>query len=263
MLPTIELFGNTYAIYPFMSLIGIFVSGIYLCQSTKKHNKSDNDMIVLLLYSAIGVFIGMHLLYGLTNFDKIIYLFHNLNKLQGFKDFISNIVFIFGGSVFYGGLLGGLLGGFIYLKIQKWDVGFWSDLVAPGIPLFHFFGRIGCFLGGCCFGKECSIGFTYKYSFIPEANGVVRFPIQLVEAGFNLILFFILNNMLKNSKAKNRLLCVYLLSYAPIRFILEFYRGDTLRGIWYGLSTSQWISLLIIIITTIYLIFCKKKATNS
>ena len=262
MIPNLELFGNTYAIYPFLALIGIFVSGIYLCKSTKRHGKSDNDMIVFLLVSTIGVFIGMHILYGLTNINKIIMLFKDLSVIKSFKDFMSALLVIFGGSVFYGGLLGGILAGYIFLKKSKWDINLWSDLAAPGIPLFHFFGRIGCFLGGCCFGQECSIGFTYKYSPIPGANGIVRFPIQLVEAGFNLLLFFILDHLLKHNKAKGRLLCVYLLSYAPMRFIIEFFRGDTIRGIWFGLSTSQWISLLIILFTSIYLFIQSKKAAK-
>jgi phosphatidylglycerol:prolipoprotein diacylglycerol transferase len=65
------------------------------------------------------------------------------------------------------------------------------DIATPAIPLFHFFGRMGCFFAGCCFGIESSFGYTFRYSIIKEANGINRFPVQLLEALVNLLLFFI------------------------------------------------------------------------
>ena len=119
------------------------------------------------------------------------------------------------------------------------------DIVSLNIPLFHFFGRIGCFLGGCCFGIPCKIGCTYTMGPIEQANGIARFPAQLLEALFNLCLFFLLNYLYKKRKMENALLYVYLIIYAAGRFFIEFLRGDEYRGFLFGLSTSQIISILI------------------
>ncbi len=245
MIPTFEFLGKTFAIYPLMALAGIFCAGLYVCRNTRRQGLDVNDMLIFLLISSIGVLLGMHLLYGLTNLPLLLGLLRESDRIASLSDLWNAILTIFGGSVFYGGLLGGIAVGFWYGRKKRLDLALWSDLVAPGIPLFHAFGRVGCFLGGCCYGVVCPIGFQYRYSLLPEANGPVRFPIQLVEAGCNLILFFVLDRLLQKKRCKGRLLCVYLLSYAPLRFLLEFWRGDALRGIWWGLSTSQWISLLV------------------
>lgn len=119
----------------------------------------------------------------------------------------------------------------------------WASLTAPAIPLFHVFGRVGCFLGGCCYGLPSAWGFVYRYSPVAEANGVSRFPVQLVEAAWNLVLFLLLARLQR--RGRDRLLPLYLALYAPARFLLEFLRGDAYRGIFLGLSTSQWISLFL------------------
>lgn len=98
------------------------------------------------------------------------------------------------------GCWGGSLPAALYVRKKGFALPEWADLLAPAIPLFHFFGRIGCFLGGCCYGVPCSFGFTYTHNLIEQANGVSRFPIQLVEAAFNLALFFLLWTLQKKGK---------------------------------------------------------------
>ena len=83
--------------------------------------------------------------------------------------------------------------------LEKMDMKKTTDFLAPIIPLFHFFGRIGCFLSGCCYGIESKIGFTYKYSLVESANNVNRFPIQLVEVSYNMIIFVVLTILYKKS----------------------------------------------------------------
>ncbi len=261
MFPIINLFGKELGTYMLMSLVGIFVAGIYICRNAKKRGYNDNDFITLLLISAIGVFIGGHLLFGITYIRGFILLFSDWSKyVNSFKDLIDCLGVLLGGSVFYGGLLGGLLAGFIYCKKKKFNLKDYSDICAPGIPLFHFFGRIGCFLGGCCYGIESDFGYTiHGNELIPMVNDVNRFPVQLMEATFNLGLFILLAYFLKNNKFKGKLLSIYLLIYPIIRFFDEFLRGDTYRGFLFGLSTSQIISIILFISSAIYLIVQQRK----
>jgi phosphatidylglycerol:prolipoprotein diacylglycerol transferase len=113
MFPTFDLLGKTIPTYALMSLIGIFVSGIYICKKAKQKGYDENNFIIILLLSSIGVFFGGHILYSITRFDLIIKLFSNWNTyVHSFGDFIECAKLICGGSVFYGGLIGGMIVGF-------------------------------------------------------------------------------------------------------------------------------------------------------
>ena len=260
MYPVINIFGKLVTLYAIMVIIGILVIFIYLHFKLKGEN--DYKYIMTLLFASIGAVIGSHLLYGLTNISFIIKLFSHLDIIDSFKTFFSIFRYVFGGSVYYGGLIGGLIGGFLYLKISKNKDKQIVDLLVPIIPLFHAFGRIGCFLVGCCYGVESKFGFTYTHSLVELANGVNRFPVQLVEAFCEFMLFLILNYLLKHEKCKNKLLYIYLISYGIIRFGLEFLRGDSYRGFIGILSTSQLISILIILFSIFMLYKYQKKSKD-
>lgn len=232
-----------------MTLLGIFSIGIYSYWAAKHRGYNEVDVIITLLVSAIGVFLGSHLLYAMVNYKQVINLIQNFNKNCSFSQFTYLLNLAFGGSVFYGGLFGGILITTIIFRNKRKDFINQIDLIAPGIPLFHFFGRIGCFLAGCCFGKACNFGFTYSHSIIEAANGVKRFPVQLLEALINFLLFLMLSNEYVYKKFEGSLFLLYLFAYSIARFFIEFFRGDTYRGIWFFLSTSQWISIVLFILS--------------
>jgi len=236
--------GRTIGMYQIMMLAGIFAAGIYVTQICKKNGHDDNDGIIFLLIVSIGVFAGGHILYSIVNYQMFIKVIQNISVINSFEKFLIAVSYVFGGNVFYGGLLGGILTAVIILKKRPQYI-YLLDIATPAIPLFHFFGRIGCFLAGCCFGIESSFGFTYDHSIIEEANGINRFPVQLLEAFVNLLLFFILDFIRRKNLFKQNIIYLYLLFYAVARFFLEFLRGDEYRGFVFVLSTSQIISILI------------------
>jgi len=255
MFPSFSLFGKTIYMYAVMAVIGLLVAGFYACRTAKKRGHDDNVMIMFLLMIGIGIVAGSSLMYALTNIGYVISLLRNgLFVIGSFKDFWEILTFLFGGMVFYGGLIGGFIAALIYAKVKKLDFAAYSDMTAPAVPLFHTFGRVGCFLGGCCYGVESDFGFTYTHSPAAAANNVNRFPIQLVEAVFNLVLFFILSEMQKRNKLQARLFPLYLILYATGRFILEFWRGDVIRGFILGLSTSQFISIILLVLATVFMV---------
>lgn len=262
MIPTVQIFDKTVSAYVIFVILGILSVLFVTYRVAKKHGLDEIQMLfmTLIAFGASGV--GGGLLYGLLNYRLVIALVRNFDKISSFGELIEVLKVIFGGSVFYGGLLGILLAVLIYTRKKHLSARY-LDIVAIGVPLFHTFGRVGCFLGGCCYGVECSFGFVYHYSPIPYANGVRRFPVQLLEAGFNLCLCLTLYLLFRKEKYKGHLLSVYLFAYPTFRFLDEFLRGDVHRGIWWGLSTSQWISLLLIAGNALWLLCSRLRKQRS
>ena len=149
------------------------------------------------------------------------------------------------GLVFYGGLVGGIIGALIAIKINKYNFNVYANAIIPCIPLGHAFGRIGCLLAGCCYGIPYE-GYFAIHSIYMDP-GDTLFPIQAVESIFNIILFILLSLYTHKQKNGFILLSLYIVAYSAARFILEFFRGDLIRGIYLGLSSSQWISVLLIV----------------
>ena len=162
------------------------------------------------------------------------------------KDVTWNSVFNTG-IVYFGGMLGLLLSYAFFSKKAGQD-SFVLDVVATVIPLFHAFARIGCFFGGCCFGRKCESPLSVYYTtrVLGEIDASWRIPVQLFESFFNMLLFFYLLSLLREKHWKRRhILKRYLSIYSIGRFMLEFARGDAVRGTLFKVSFSQAICLII------------------
>ena len=255
-----EVFGIFVGSYGLVALAGIFIAFPPAILFYKKQTGAGiDDMFITLMCAGCGALLGMHLLFGITNIEY----WHILFEATDIPDFFNRFVAVFGGSVFYGGLLGAIAGGMIYMKACKLPVRTMSDYIAPSAALFHCFGRIGCFLSGCCYGVESEHGIVFHDSVVEAANGVPRVPVQLYEAAFDLVLAAVLWLLLWKKLLKGKLFLLYLIAYAPARFILEFWRGDEYRGFLFGLSTSQLISILILAAAVPMCIFSRSEPEES
>ncbi|MCX4374889.1 MAG: prolipoprotein diacylglyceryl transferase [Lachnospiraceae bacterium] len=217
--------------YGLMAVIGIIaaVSVLYYRSvKIKKYSLPFKDLVILCGMCGMGCVIGSRIIFLITQIPDLI-------KNFLFSKFLTTA--LFGGYVFYGGFLGAAAGAWFFSKVKKYCIDDVMDFVVPTFALFHAFGRIGCFMSGCCYG------FKLKEQFVLGGIHLNYFPLQLVETAFEFIMFFFLSNVCDGKKLK-----VYLLSYSVFRFINEFFRGDTVRGIWFGISTSQIIAALIIIL---------------
>ncbi len=258
MFPQFEFLGKTFGMYGICAITGFIVCGFVIAATTKKINMPPEDIILALISAAIGVMIGGSLLYGIVNMPNMVSSLRSADAVTA-KVFFKVLVTTFGGSVFYGGFFGSLLAVYIYGAIMK-STPLYLDILAFSTPLFHAFGRIGCFFAGCCYGIESRIGFTaHGNPLIDSVNGVSRFPVQLLESGMNLLLFSALIILFRKNKLHGRLIFIYMISYSVIRFCTEFLRGDEHRGIFLWFSTSQWISLIIFPISLTALIMSLRK----
>ena len=159
------------------------------------------------------------------------------------------------GGVWYFGFLGGLA----YISWRRKALGLtWLDAVdrmLPAAAVGHAFGRVGCFLAGCCWGAECSLPWAVTF---PEHSGefgtqvpagVPVHPTQLYEAGAELFLGLLLSWwLLTRRRFIGQITLAYLSAYALVRFAIEFVRADH-RGSLGPLSTSQLVAVLILAVT--------------
>ena len=164
------------------------------------------------------------------------------------------------GGVFYGGLIAAVLVSFWYLRRHKMPLWATCDVFAPGVALGHAIGRLGCFFAGCCYGRPTTLPWgivfsdPFAASYVGTPLGVPLHPTQLYEAGAELVILALL--LLSERRGRpfaGRTFWIYTLLYGISRFIIEFFRGDE-RGSLLGLSTSQFISVLLVTLSVIMMI---------
>ena len=235
----VKILGKEIPVYWLVGVAGLAVCFFFCKARAKKFEKVTwLDLTNMFGIGLVGMFLGGRLLYILTTLPLII---KNWSYVMEHKNILWEV--ISNGIVFYGGLFGFLLAIKIYIKKYKLDSESYFDLLAPAIPLFHAFGRVGCFFNGCCYGIEsdaCGIAFHHSAA---APNGVKLLPVQLIGSAGELLLFFLTLRYEKKHHEEGKAIYFYLALYAIGRFILEFFRGDEYRGVYFGLSTSAWISL--------------------
>ena len=241
--------------YGLMIMIGIIVANIVAYKVIKKEDIDMDDFITLEGYCMLGGFLGAKILYLLISYKDI-----DASRLTDIHYLID---IIRTGYVFYGGLIGGILAVLLAGKIHHIDVKKYIGTFIFVIPLVHCFGRIGCFLAGCCYGIPYDgIGAVIYPAGSIAPSGISLFPVQLVEAAC-LLLISIIIIIYQHHYGIKHTFALYLIMYGIVRFILEFYRYDEIRGRLYGLSTSQWICICAVAIGLILLIKDKISAVKS
>jgi phosphatidylglycerol:prolipoprotein diacylglycerol transferase len=168
---------------------------------------------------------------------------------------LLSLDFLRSGGVFYGGLLGAIVTGYFLMKRYKLPWWKTADACAPGIAVGNFFGRLGCFSAGCCWGKPTTLPWGVKFTELGhEITGVPidvpLHPTQLYESFSMLIVFFFLLWLHKHKRFSGQVILLYALIYAVIRFLIEFVRADPRGDVFgltslTGLSTSQLISIVV------------------
>ena len=157
------------------------------------------------------------------------------------------------GFVVYGGMICSI--GAAYLYCRRHDLPFlrWADCFMPGAVLAQGFGRIGCFLAGCCYGKATDSIFGVVFPAVSSApSGIPLWPTQLFSALGDFLLAALLLLLDRKKHAQGLLAGVYLLLYSVGRFLIEFLRDDP-RGAVGVLSTSQFIALFTFAASIVFL----------
>lgn len=220
MCPYITIFEQNIPTYGLCYMLGIALCYFFASRRAVREGLSADHLLIIAAVTLGFSVLGAKLVYLIVSYspEELIQLLRS----GEWKNLLS------GGLVFYGGLAGGLLGAYLGAKIAGTPLLRYENAVVPFLPLGYGVGRVGCFLAGCCYG--------FAYHGKP-------FPIQLVDTAISIGVCIYLVRFSRKTLRSGVLLLTYLTIYAVQRFLLEFLRGDAIRGSFGVLSTSQWISL--------------------
>lgn len=235
---------NIYA-YGIFIAIGFILGFSLAIRRSRVEGIPSEGIIDLFFLVVLSAMIGSRALFILINFND-----YRHQPLQIFSLWE-------GGLVFYGGLILATGVSLIYMWKTRLPVWKMADLFSPSIALGLFFGRIGCFLAGCCYGKETSLPWavTFTHPASLARLNVSLHPTQLYEATGSLFLFLFLLWKRKDKRFEGQIFWLFLFLYSVLRFFIEFLRGDP-RGTFLGglFSTSQGIGICLAL-TSLFMLF--------
>jgi len=259
---TIRLPLHTYGVM----LALAFVAAIWLAQKEAERQGQDpllvGDLSFWILVSSL---VGARVFFILVNWGD--YFGANALVTTRFGRVPRFFALWEGGMVFYGGFIAAALSAGVYLRLKKMPFLPWADTLIPSVAFGQFLGRIGCFAAGCCWGRSCDPGLPWAARFPPESLAfqsmaarvnASRFldpdhlhtlpihPVQLYESLGELLLFAFLAVWLRPRKRFNgQVMAAWLMLYAGLRTVTETFRGDVERGVYLGIGTGQWTSIVI------------------
>jgi len=220
MHPILFQFGNVEIRWYGVMIALAFLAGTFLGVREARRKGYDPELIYdLLFYVMIAGIVGARLYYVLVS-NPVYFLQHPLDIVSIWR----------GGLALHGGLMGGLLAGIWFCK--KRQLAFWSfaDLLTPSIMLGQAVGRGACTLNGCSYGKPTTLpwAITFTHPAAQAPHNIPLHPTQFYEMATDIIIFMILWNFRKRTRFDGQLFLTYAIVYAVARFVLEFFRGDSL-----------------------------------
>lgn len=248
MYPFISIGEIKYSSYNLCILIGIIIAILLFVKFEKNINSKDKeDFLTILGILLVIAFLGAFIL------DK----FNHFTTWEDFKDNFFKPT----GLTFYGGVISSFIGFNLiyYILYKSFKKNFITlNSITPYFIIGQIFGRIGCFLGGCCYGypTDSVIGIAFpinSFAYLQYGN-VKVLPTQLFEV---VLLLGILSMTLIKGNFKFRIF-IYLIVYSIGRFIIEYFRGDNRGNMIFIFSPSQLICVIILIISVIAYLLIKR-----
>ena len=211
-------------------MVGMWTAG----RRGMKIGLSPEDISNLMLWIFIGGIAGAKLLFVINHWNG--------------QEPIKALILQRSGMVFHGALFGTAIAVWLFTRKTKMPLWATLDTLAPSFALGHAFGRIGCFMTGCCYGKVCSLPWAVQFPDGHTSHPSHIHPTQIYECLLNLALYGALAWLFRKRKFDGQIFTAYLLGYASVRFMMEFLRDDSRGHLWFEILTSgQGISILLLI----------------
>ena len=229
-----------------------FLAGLWTAtRRAQRVNIAGETISDITLWIMLGGIFGARIFY-VTTYWK-----------QEFADQSFTEVFMVqhGGLVYYGGLIGATLAAMVYIRWKKLPLWPLTDVLAPSIALGSFFGRIGCLLNGCCYGRACDLPWAIHFPADHETHGAGVHPTEIYDALLNLILYVFLAWLFRRKKFDGQIFATYLIIYAVFRSIAEYFRGDyPADHVHAGLTSAQLVSVPIFVTGIILALILSRRA---
>jgi phosphatidylglycerol:prolipoprotein diacylglycerol transferase len=252
--------------YDFFASLALGLGVLLVVIRAKQRDFEQDTMLSALIFGLIFIIIGARLLFVFTYWSY-------------YKVYPDEILKIwYGGLDLYGGYIGGLLFFIVYLYLKHLSLWRFGDILSPSLALGLSIWRIGCFMGGCCFGKPTTLPLGIQFpkgsiayyqqieQLLLQPHAPSSLPVQpteLYEVFGGIVLFIMILLLEKRKRYDGQLFWSFTIGYAVLRFIDEFARGDFGRDwIWKPyLSLPQGMSILFIIIALTMMHVLKSSST--
>ena len=216
--------------YGLMIAIGIIAAYAAAEYRGRRRDLDTNQIFNLTVIAVVFGLLGAKILYWLTILDEIM-------------EDPSIMLNIGDGFLVYGGIVLGILAAWFWCRRKHIYLMEYLDVILPSVALGQGFGRIGCFLAGCCYGKETDAWFAITFTdsgFAP--NGVALIPTQLMMSAFDFANFAVLCLISRKVRSRGIVTACYLFFFAVGKFVFDFFRGDVTQGTFGVFTTSQFFS---------------------
>jgi phosphatidylglycerol---prolipoprotein diacylglyceryl transferase len=257
----VRLFGGGLHTYGVLIAVGFLLAIVMTTRQARREGTDPERLLDLAFWLLVAGFVGARLLFILTDLGHYVSECRGTGAVrttsQAVWDCTRALHVWEGGLVWYGGFLSALGVGVWVLRRRRMKILRTADLIMPSVPLGHFFGRLGCFAGGCCFGKptDSAIGVAFgprslAYNDLAEllppgaAATMPLHPTQLYEALGELLIFFWLLWLGRRRRFDGQVLLAYLFIYPLLRTGIEVFRGDAGRRYVVALTTQGLNALL-------------------
>jgi phosphatidylglycerol:prolipoprotein diacylglycerol transferase len=210
-------------------MVGMWTAG----RRGMKIGLNAEDISNLMMCLFVGGIAGAKLLFVINHFGQ-----------EPLKDLVLSR----SGMVFHGAFFGACAAVWLFTRKVKMPLWATFDTLAPSFALGHAFGRIGCFMTGCCYGNTCSLPWAVQFPEGHTTHPNHIHPTQIYESLLNFSTYIVLAWLFRRRKFDGQVIAAYMLIYAIVRFGLEFFRADGRGKSWFGaLSSGQDISILLLI----------------
>ncbi len=281
-------------LYGVMIVTGFMLALYVVFRQAKRIGKYEEDILDFGFWALLGGILGARILFIIVEWRQY-FIDDPWVSIGSIK--IPRVLALWqGGLVFWGAALGGFIAFLIFAQKRSLPKLLLADMLVLGLPLAQMFGRLGCLSAGCCFGKpfyhlgsdgsvianlplvmKFPLGSIAYYDIIQSADtqtaGLMYkmgttlplFPSQLAESFGAGIIFFILLLMIPRKWFHGQILICYGILYSIMRSFLEVFRGDIERGFIFDdlLSTSQFVSILVVVASLIAVVVLKKRKAVS
>ncbi len=241
--------------YGAMLVLGFAAATAWCMHDGRRRGYEPVVFLDLAVYLLVGSIIGARLLYVLLDWSS-------------YSSSPRAIMALWeGGLSFHGGVLGALAAGWVFTRRRKLPFLELADIVAPAIALGYAFGRVGCFLNGCCYGVPTNLPWGVRFPCATWLDGrPIRSPVhpaQLYASAASLAIFGLLLWLRRFARRPGHVFLFFVMLYSVYRFLIEFLRRGVTGRPWSvlpALTEAQAASVVLFVLAACIVVATWKRA---